>query len=58
MNASLFAPLTELATMLLPSESGADGAHDVSHLIRVWRNAKAIRLKEQGDLDRCADKSY
>lgn len=51
MNADLFAPFSKLATLLLPSEPGTDGAHDLSHLTRVWRNVKAIQLEEQGDLE-------
>ena len=51
MNADLFAPFTELASKLLPLQSGSDGAHDLSHLIRVWRNAKTIQCEEGGDLE-------
>jgi uncharacterized protein len=51
MNTDIFAPFSELATKLLPSFSGTDGAHDISHLTRVWRNAKAIQLEEGGDLE-------
>jgi uncharacterized protein len=35
----------------LPISCHADGAHDSAHLARVWRNAKAIQLKEGGDLE-------
>ncbi len=51
----LFTPFGELALKLqrfLPSEG--DGAHDLSHLHRVWGNAKAIHLEEGGDLEALA----
>lgn len=51
MNTDIFAPFSELAAKLLPSFSGTDGAHDISHLARVWRNAMAIQLEEGGDLE-------
>ena len=51
MNADFFAPFTELASQLLPLLSGSDGAHDLSHLFRVWRNAKTIQREEGGDLE-------
>ena len=51
MNVSIFTPFSELATRLLPLSSGSDGAHDISHLTRVWRNAKAIQLEEGGDME-------
>ena len=51
MDADLFAPFGELAGKLLPLLSGSDGAHDLSHLIRVWRNVKAIQREEGGDLE-------
>ncbi len=51
INASIFAPFSELATRLSPSLSGTDGAHDAAHLARVWRNALAIQLEEGGDLE-------
>ncbi len=44
----LFAPFSELASKLL-SGSGTDGAHDISHLARVWRNVKRIQHQEGGD---------
>src|SRR6187402_1266457 len=49
---TLFAPYGDLADTLkhfLPSEG--DGAHDISHLHRVWRNAQAIQEEEGGDLE-------
>jgi uncharacterized protein len=51
MNADLFAPYSELANKLLPLQPGSDGAHDLSHLMRVWRNVKAIQCEEGGDLE-------
>src|SRR6201996_7929824 len=51
MSADFFAPFSELASKLLPLLSGSDGAHDLSHLIRVWRNVKAIQREEGGDLE-------
>lgn len=51
MKTDIFAPFSELATELLPLLYGTDGAHDISHLARVWRNAKAIQLEEGGDLE-------
>jgi uncharacterized protein len=51
MNADLFVPFNELATKLLPMLSASDGAHDLSHLTRVWRNVKAIQREEGGDLE-------
>ncbi len=50
MNADLFAPFSELASKLLPVLSNNDGAHDISHLSRVWRNVKDIQHQEGGDL--------
>lgn len=47
-----FHPHTELFLQLdsyLPSAE--DGAHDLSHLQRVWRNAKVIHSAEGGDLE-------
>src|ERR1700749_1434602 len=51
MNADLFAPFSELASKLLPLLTGSDAAHDLSHLFRVWRNAKTIQREEGGDLE-------
>jgi len=45
-----FAPFDDLATVLLAQvEQGGDGAHDLSHLARVWANARAIATLEGGD---------
>jgi uncharacterized protein len=52
MDSTPFSPYGELAHQLLPSfQLAGDGAHDVSHLERVWRNAKAIHTEEGGDLE-------
>lgn len=53
MTFSLFSPHDRLASLLLP-HSGAcsvtpDGSHDVSHLMRVWKNATVIADNEGGD---------
>ena len=52
MNANRFAPYDQLARQLLPmNQADGDGAHDISHLERVWRNAKAIQTEEGGELE-------
>jgi uncharacterized protein len=52
MHVNQFAPYDELAGNLLPvGQTAEDGAHDISHLERVWRNAKAIQEAEGGDLE-------
>jgi uncharacterized protein len=52
MNVKRFAPYEGLARQLLPhTETNGDGAHDPSHLTRVWRNATAIQAEEGGDLE-------
>ncbi|QNI38627.1 HD domain-containing protein [Edaphobacter sp. 4G125] len=51
MNGDIFAPFNELASRLLPVLSVGDGAHDLSHLIRVWRNVKEIQRGEGGDME-------
>ena len=51
MSSDLFAPFAELASKLLPLQSGSDGAHDLSHLIRVWGNVKTIQREAGGDLE-------
>lgn len=52
MNAQAFAPLPTLAAQLLPHalEPAEDGAHDLSHLQRVWSNVRRIAEREGGDL--------
>ena len=51
-HASLFATQAELAAQLLPFAvgNGEDGSHDVSHLLRVWKNVQAIHVGEGGNL--------
>lgn len=45
-----FSPYAELAGPLLEEAvSGDDGAHDIAHILRVFRNAMRIRAKEGGD---------
>lgn len=48
-----FTPLSDLAATLLPHalEPSEDGAHDLSHLQRVWHNARSIQAEEGGDLE-------
>jgi uncharacterized protein len=44
----LFAPYQELAGLLLRAfdANGTDGSHDLSHIVRVWRNARRIARTE------------
>lgn len=51
MSALSFSPFQDLADKLIPHTVAerADGAHDLSHLYRVWKNVCAIRNKEGGD---------
>ena len=51
ISSALFAPFHELASKLLSEQSTTDGAHDISHLTRVWRNVKEIQQQEGGDLE-------
>ncbi|MFS2160470.1 HD domain-containing protein [Pseudomonas sp. Pseusp122] len=46
-----FAPFQDLASLLLPHAMVAkdDGAHDRSHLMRVWHNVCTLRNTEGGD---------
>ncbi|UWF47743.1 HD domain-containing protein [Pseudomonas sp. N3-W] len=48
-----FAPLQSLADTLLPHalEPSEDGAHDLSHLQRVWHNVCLLQAEEGGDLE-------
>lgn len=46
-----FAPFADLAAQVIPLLAAADGAHDVAHLLRVWRNVQAIAAVEGGRLD-------
>ncbi|MBE9603607.1 HD domain-containing protein [Acetobacteraceae bacterium H6797] len=51
-SAALFAPFEALAASLLPHAlRSGDGAHDIAHLHRVWRNARAIQAAEGGDAE-------
>jgi uncharacterized protein len=48
----MFHPFAQLAAALLPaSTEDEDGAHDLSHIVRVWRNAKLIQREDGGDLE-------
>ncbi|RMV74577.1 HD domain-containing protein [Pseudomonas savastanoi pv. glycinea] len=51
MTAASFAPFQDMASLLIPHTHAEkiDGAHDVSHLLRVWKNVCAIRDREGGD---------
>lgn len=53
MNIDAFAPLQLLAAQLLPHalEPSEDGAHDLSHLQRVWHNVRTLHAEEGGDLE-------
>ncbi len=45
-----FAPYQQLARLLLEAfdANGTDGSHDLSHIVRVWRNAVRIARTEPG----------
>lgn len=50
MPPSLFSPHSALAeTLLVRLPDAFDGAHDLAHLVRVWRNVQAIVAVEGGD---------
>jgi uncharacterized protein len=52
MTLPLFHPFDQLAATLLDAPGNEeDGSHDLSHLVRVWRNAKLIHAEEGGDLE-------
>ncbi len=53
MTIDAFAPLQMLAAELLPHalEPSEDGAHDLSHLQRVWHNVRTLHAEEGGDLE-------
>jgi uncharacterized protein len=52
MTLQIFHPFDRLAAGLLDvSTDEEDGAHDLSHIVRVWRNAKLIQQQEGGDLE-------
>ncbi|TBU92775.1 HD domain-containing protein [Phytopseudomonas dryadis] len=52
MSVNRFAPYQQLASHLLASSAQSldDGAHDLSHLQRVWANACRLQREEGGDL--------
>jgi uncharacterized protein len=48
----MFHPFDQLAAKLLDNfTDDEDGAHDLSHIVRVWRNAKLIHRDEGGELE-------
>jgi uncharacterized protein len=52
MTLPMFHPFDQLAAKLLDNfTDDEDGAHDRSHIVRVWRNAKLIHREEGGDLE-------
>jgi uncharacterized protein len=52
MTLAMFHPFDQLAAKLLDtSTNDEDGAHDVSHIVRVWRNVRLIHRDEGGDLE-------
>ncbi len=55
MTLRMFHPFDQLAAKLLDASGyDEDGAHDLSHIVRVWRNAKLIHQEEGGDLEALA----
>jgi uncharacterized protein len=52
MTLPMFHPFDQLAAKLLDNlMDDEDGAHDLSHIVRVWRNAKLIHREDGGDLE-------
>lgn len=52
MTLQMFHPFDQLAAKLLEGTGDdEDGAHDLSHMVRVWRNVKLIHGEEGGDLE-------
>jgi uncharacterized protein len=51
MTSAMFHPFDQLAAKLLDTSADEDGAHDVSHIVRVWRNIQLIHQSEGGDLE-------
>jgi uncharacterized protein len=52
MTLPMFHPFDQLAAKLLDNlMDDEDGAHDLSHIVRVWRNAKVIHRDEGGDFE-------
>jgi uncharacterized protein len=55
MTLPMFHPFEQLAAKLLDNlMDDEDGAHDLSHIVRVWRNASVIHREEGGDLEALA----
>jgi uncharacterized protein len=55
MTLPMFHPFDQLAAKLLDNLlDDEDGAHDLSHIVRVWRNAKLIHREEGGELEALA----
>jgi uncharacterized protein len=54
MTLQMFHPFDQLAAKLLDTSKDEDGAHDLSHIVRVWHSAKAIHREEGGDLEALA----
>ena len=50
----MFQPFDQLAAKLLDASTDEDGAHDLSHIVRVWRNVHLIHRGEGGDLEMLA----
>jgi uncharacterized protein len=49
---AMFHPFDQLAAKLLDtSTNDEDGAHDLSHIVRVWHNVRLIHRDEGGDLE-------
>ncbi|QND53156.1 HD domain-containing protein [Phyllobacterium sp. 628] len=52
MTLAAFAPYEALAEKLVPhaTDGSSDGSHDLSHLLRVWKNVVAIHAEEGGNM--------
>jgi uncharacterized protein len=52
MRYSVFAPFEKTAELLIPHAVGEqrDGSHDISHIMRVWKNVVVIQANEGGDM--------
>lgn len=52
MTASAFTPHESLADHLIPHAAApGDGAHDLSHILRVWANVRRLMAEEGGDAE-------
>jgi uncharacterized protein len=52
MTLAMFHPFDQLAAKFLDtSANDEDGAHDLSHIVRVWHNVRLIHRDEGGDLE-------